>query len=65
MNNMDILLNLRCTDCRKVFTVDDENVEDDQVFVRIARTKCLFLTWTKSSTAILRATANPYIRTAS
>mgnify|MGYP001501316953 FL=1 len=32
MDNMDILLNLRCIDCRKVFTVDAENVEDDQVF---------------------------------
>ena len=32
MDNMDILLSLRCTDCRKVFTVDDENVEDDHVF---------------------------------
>jgi len=29
---MDILLNLRCIDCRKSFTVDEENVEDDQVF---------------------------------
>ena len=32
MDNMDILLNLRCIDCRKSFTVDEENVEDDQVF---------------------------------
>ena len=32
MDNMDILLNLRCIDCRKVFTVDAENVEDDLVF---------------------------------
>ena len=32
MDNMDILLNLRCTDCRKAFTVDEENVEDDHVF---------------------------------
>ena len=30
--HMDILLNLRCIDCRKSFTVDEENVEDDQVF---------------------------------
>ena len=30
--HMDILLNLRCNDCRKVFTVDEENVEDDHVF---------------------------------
>ena len=30
--HMDILLNLRCNDCRKVFTVDEENVEDDLVF---------------------------------
>ena len=29
MDNMDILLNLRCTDCRKAFTVV---VEDDHVF---------------------------------
>ena len=62
---MDILLNLRCNDCRKSFTVDEENVEDDLVFARSARTKCMFLTWTKSSTAIPRATANHYIRAAS
>ena len=30
--HMDILLNPRCIDCRKSFTVDEENVEDDQVF---------------------------------
>ena len=30
--NMDILLKLICLYCRKVFTVDEENVEDDQVF---------------------------------
>ena len=32
MDNMDILLKLICLYCRKVFTVDEENVEDDQVF---------------------------------
>ena len=32
MDNMDIPLYLRCIDCRKVFTVDAENVENDQVF---------------------------------
>lgn len=62
---MDILLNLRCIDCRKVFTVDEENVEDDQVFARIARTKCMFLTWTKSSRPVPLARANHYIQTAS
>lgn len=29
---MDVLLNLRCRDCRKAFTVDEEDIEDDHVF---------------------------------
>ena len=32
MDNMHILLKLICLYCRKAFTVDEENVEDDQVF---------------------------------
>ena len=33
MDNMHILLKLICLYCRKVFTVDEENVEDDHVFL--------------------------------
>jgi len=32
MDNMGILLKLICLYCRKAFTVDEENVEDDHVF---------------------------------
>ena len=32
MDNMDILLKRMCLYCRKAFTVDEENVEDDHVF---------------------------------
>jgi len=33
MDNMDILLKLICFYCRKAFTVDEENVEGDHVFL--------------------------------
>ena len=60
MDNMDILLKLICLYCREAFTVDEQNVEGDQVFVLIARTKSRSLTPTKSGRAICRCQANPY-----
>ena len=58
MDNMDILLKLICLYCREAFTVDEQNVEGDQVFVLIARTKCLSQTSTKSYRTIARTTDN-------
>ena len=57
MDNMDILLKRMCLYCRKAFTVV---VEDDHVFVRIARTKFRSLPPTKSGREICRVPANPY-----